>query len=263
MSLTKYNPNIKNKENRRYLYSMNSITINYIHQKNPWVVVWWSLAFPGFGHLLINSNVIGFSLIIWELLINNQANLNQAIYLSMIGDFEEAKNVLNKKWFLFYIGMYIFAAWDCYKRTVKINQLCTLAYRQTHHDFVPFFMSPIELNFLERRTPWAALFWTALIPGVGHLTNRSIPTGMFAILWWVVLVYFSHTLEAIHFTSVGQFEEATRILQPQWLLFIPSFYGFILYDTYVNTVENNKLFKLEQSRFFKASYQKYTSKFPV
>lgn len=263
MDLTKFNPQMNQSKARRYMYSFNSITINKIHHKNPWIVAWWSLAFPGLGHLVINSHVIGFALIIWELFINNMSNLNSAIFYSMIGDFEQAKMMLDTRWFLFYIGMYVFAVWDCYQRTVKINQLYTLAYRQSHHDFVPFCLSPIELNFLEKRTPWITVFWSVFSPGVGHIYNRAIPTAFFILIIWVIIASQSNLLQAIHYTTIGNFEQVKSIINPQWFLFIPSGYLFTIYHSYLNTIENNKLFKIEQARFFKGSYQEYNSRYPV
>lgn len=43
------------------------------------------------------------------------------------------------------------------------------------------------------------------------------------------------------------------------MLNIPSVYFFGMYDAYVNTVENNKLFRWDQIKFFKRHYQ--SSKF--
>lgn len=50
-------------------------------------------------------------------------------------------------------------------------------------------------------------------------------------------------------------KEATSILKPEWLLFIPSHYGYAIYDAYTNTVENNKLFEKDLRRHLKENYQ--------
>jgi hypothetical protein len=50
-------------------------------------------------------------------------------------------------------------------------------------------------------------------------------------------------------------KEATSVLKPEWLLFIPSHYGFALYDSYINTVENNKLFEKELRGYLQENYQ--------
>lgn len=263
MDLTKFNPQMNKNKARRYLYSLNSITTNSIHPTNPWMNVWWSIAFPGMGHLLINSHVIGFSLILWEIVINRTSHLNLGIYYSMIGDFSQAKEVLNEKCFLFYIGVYIFSAWDCYHRTVNINKLSLMAYHQTGHELVNFYLSPIELNFLEKRTPWMSVFWSAMAPGVGQIYNRAIPIAFITQIVWVVVVFKAHIFQGIIYTIKGDFQMVKTVMDPQWFLFFPSGYLFIIYDAYVRTVENNKLFKIELSRFLKENYQKYNSKYPV
>ena len=41
----------------------------------------------------------------------------------------------------------------------------------------------------------------------------------------------------------------------QHWLFFPSIYGFAAFDSYVNTVENNKLYEEEQRKYLKENYQ--------
>ena len=38
-------------------------------------------------------------------------------------------------------------------------------------------------------------------------------------------------------------------------IFIPSHYGFATFDTYMNTVENNKFYEEEQKNYLKNNYQ--------
>ena len=68
-------------------------------------------------------------------------------------------------------------------------------------------------------------------------------------------MYQSKCLMAVHFTLLGDFEQAKSIVDLQWFLNIPSIYLFAIYDAYVNTVENNKLFDWEQSKFLKRNYK--------
>jgi len=56
---------------------------------------------------------------------------------------------------------------------------------------------------------------------------------------------------------------ATAISDPQWLLFMPSLYLFVIYDAYSLTVEFNKLFEIEQSKFLVDNYQDPSFKMPV
>ena len=68
-------------------------------------------------------------------------------------------------------------------------------------------------------------------------------------------MYFSNVLTAIHLTLNGMIEESKLVINPQWLLNIPSLYFFGIYDAYINSVESNKLFEWEQSKFLKHQYQ--------
>ncbi|WP_223881953.1 DUF3231 family protein [Niallia endozanthoxylica] len=77
--------------------------VNSVYPRIPWVAGWWSFTFPGFGHMFLGKYLHGFILIIWEIIVNNMANLNMGIALSMLGRFEEAKAVLNEDWILLYI----------------------------------------------------------------------------------------------------------------------------------------------------------------
>lgn len=87
--------------------------INFFHMRNPWVTAWWSAAFPGFGYILVGSYIKGFLLVIWEYLININAHINMAIFLSATGRLEQAKEVIDNRWFLLYIGVFVMTIWEC------------------------------------------------------------------------------------------------------------------------------------------------------
>jgi hypothetical protein len=98
---------------------------------------------------------------------------------------------------------------------------------------------------------------------LGHLYSHRLPTGFFVLTWWIVITYFSHILEAMYFTAIGEFSQAIIIADPQWLLFMPSLFGFTIYDSYTNTVEYNKLFEIEQEQFLKDNYQDASFRMPL
>ena len=100
-----------------------------------------------------------------------------------------------------------------------------------------------------------AIIWSVIAPGTGHLINHRLVLAFFLISWWAAILYFSHVLAAIHFTLYGMFEEAKNVVSIQWLLNIPSVYFFCIFDSYVVTVEGNKLFKWEQDKFLRQQYQ--------
>lgn len=71
------------------------------------------------------------------------------------------------------------------------------------------------------------------------------------------IFYQSQFLPAIHFLFLGDIPSSTSVLNIEWLLFLPSIYGFSAYDAYVNTIENNKLYDREQADFLSQNYQQY------
>jgi hypothetical protein len=249
---TKQPESIRNK--RRPIGVVSPIATNYIHLRNPWVTACWSTLLPGFGYIIMGSYIKGFLLISWELLINTEAHINTAILYSFTGRFDLAKQVLDVRWMLLYIAIWVYGVWGSYQLTVDLNKLAILGAREGS-TMVPINIMAIDINFLDKRHPWIAAGLSALSPGVGHLYTHRIPTSFIILVLTIIVVYLSHILEAIHFTAVGAFSSATAIIDPQWFLFIPSIYGFTIYDSYVNTVEYNKLFEHEQARFLKDNYQ--------
>ncbi|WP_301553457.1 hypothetical protein [Desulfuribacillus stibiiarsenatis] len=115
---------------------------------------------------------------------------------------------------------------------------------------------------MDKRRPAMAVLWSLFTPGLGQLYIHRVLTAVFTMVFMIVFIYFSNFLVAVHLIFLGNIQEATQALNPQWFLFIPSHIGFAIYDSYVNTVENNKLFESEQKKFFKKLYQQYRVKFP-
>ena len=239
---------------RRYAAYVSTLGITQLHLRNPFVVAWWSLAFPGLGHLLLSKYLRGYLLFLWELFVNVNAHINLAILYSFTGRFQMAKDVLDINWVLLYIPTYIFSVWDAYRTTVDLNQQYILAAREDAEVKV-FNMSPIEINYLDKRTPWNAAIWSVMMPGLGQVLIHRIPTALFIIIGFIAIAQQSKLLPAFHYTLLGQFEYAKSIINPQWFLNIPSVYLFAVYDAYANTVSNNMLFDWEQSKFLNKNYQ--------
>ncbi|GAE91095.1 membrane protein [Gracilibacillus boraciitolerans JCM 21714] len=230
-----------------------------IHLRNPYIIAWWSAAFPGFGHLLLSKYLRGFVLFVWEVVVNVHANVNLAMVYSFQGEIEMAKNILDTRWLLIYIPVYIFAIWDSYRTTVDLNKIYLLAERE-EHPFNTFSISPLEINYLDKRNPILAVIWSLFVPGLGQLYIHRIVTAFFVIVWIVAFSYYSYGLQAISLLFLGEIQKATSVLKPEWLLFFPSIYGFAIYDSYVNTVENNKLYEKVQRKYLKVNYQDPTFK---
>lgn len=137
-------------EKKRYVAIISPYTTSLLHYRKPYVVAWWGAAFPGFGHFMLSKYLTAFILISWEVVINSLSHLNEAIYLSMIGRYEEGIAVLDQHWIILYVCMYVFSIWDSYRLTIEMNKHYSLAY---HEDF-PFLVkntSSIEVNVLDKK----------------------------------------------------------------------------------------------------------------
>ncbi|BFT74289.1 hypothetical protein [Paenibacillus sp. P36] len=78
----------------------------------------WSIALPGFPQLLDGKIAKGVLFIGLEILINVQSNFNTAIMLSFQGKMEEAAQLSNYQWLMFYPCLYFFAMWDAYRDAI-------------------------------------------------------------------------------------------------------------------------------------------------
>jgi len=241
---------------RRYKAHVSTVGTTQLHLRNPYIIAWWSAAFPGFGHLLLSKYLRGYALFIWEILVNNMAHINHAIVYSFTGNMGMAKEVLEPKWMLLYLPVYIFGIWDSYRTSVDMNKVFILAERE-NADFNSYTIGALEINYLDKRRPIMAVLWSFFTPGLGQLYIHRVITAIFTMLFMIVFIYFSNVLVAVHYLFLGEIEQATRVLDPQWFLFMPSHIGFSVYDAYVNTVENNKLFESEQRKFLQKNYQQY------
>ncbi|GAB1806156.1 hypothetical protein [Priestia megaterium] len=239
---------------RRYIAHVSIFGTTQIHLRNPYIIAWWSAAFPGFGHLLLSKYLRGFVLFVWEVVINIKSHVNLAMIYSFQGNIDMAKDVLNTRWLLIYIPVYIFAIWDSYRTTVDLNRIYVLAERENHR-FNTFSIGAMEINYLDKRNPILSVFWSLVMPGLGQLYIHRIIGAFFVIIWAVVFFYYSHLLEGISLLFLGEIKQATAVSNKEWLLFFPSLYGFATFDSYINTVENNKLAEKVQKNFFEKTYQ--------
>lgn len=229
---------------------------------NPWIPLWWSAAFPGYGHCMVNYPLIGYSLIIFEFTINNLAKVNKAIYLSMLGDFQTAIDVIDLRFFYLYIGVYVFTMFDSYRRCVDMNNNYVLSFRTTTLTKTTK-ASSFSVNTLNKVSPITATYWEMIMPGLGSLYLNHLISFFFSIITWVITIGFSKFYVAVYYTCIGNFEKAKTILDPQWYLFIPSIYGGYVYFAYSQAVITNFQFKLSQSQFLRSEYQSASFNIPL
>lgn len=246
---------------RRAIAHLGLYGTTQLHLRNPYVIAFWSVAFPGMGHLLLSKYLRGFVIFIWEVVVNYYSHINLLILYSFIGDFERAKEVVDIRWMSLYIPTYIFAIWDSYRTTIDLNNLYKLAAREDAA-IKQFQIDTIEINYLDKREPWVSVAWSLLVPGAGQLLIHRLIVAFFVVIWWIVICYYSKLLPAFHYTFLGDFQQAKSVIDMHWFLNIPSVYFFAMYDAYANTVENNKLFDWEQSKYLKRNYQNPRFKMP-
>lgn len=75
----------------------------------------WSIALPGFAQILNRKIFKGIIFIVLEFLINVNSNFNSAIMSSFLGEIDNALQVTNFQWLMFYPCVYMFAMWDAFK----------------------------------------------------------------------------------------------------------------------------------------------------
>jgi hypothetical protein len=243
-----------NNKHRRFKAHVSIAGTTQFHLRNPYIIAWWSAAFPGFGHLLLSKYLRGLVLFIWEVFVNYQSKINLAMIHSFCGNIEQAKASIDPRWMLMYIPVYLFAIWDSYRTTVDMNKVYLLAERE-NAPFNSFSIGTAEINYLDKRNPVMSVFWSIFMPGLGQLYIHRLLTAFFSLVWTIIFLYFSNTLVAVHLLFLGEVQKATQILDKQWLLYMPSMWGFAIYDSYMNTVENNKLFENEQQTFLIKNFQ--------
>jgi hypothetical protein len=247
---------------RRQRAFLSQFTTGQLHLKNPWVVAFFSFSYPGFGHFIQHRYASAFILILWETFINGMAKVNLGILYSLLGDFDKAREVLDERWLILYVSIYMFGIWDGYRTTIDLNKQYLLADREDA-PLLNIKMGSFDTNYLDKRKPLVALLWSALFPGLGHLYLHNVISGFFIFIYTVGICYFGHILHSIHLSVLGDFAKAKEVLDMQWTLYFPSIYLFVIYDAYVSAVENNKLFEKEMSKFLRQNYQSIHFKTPL
>jgi len=90
--------------------------------RSPLLSALWSVAIPGFGQLYLGDYLIGVLLVILELIVNAKSGLNLSILYSFRGQFQNAVDVADFQWILFYPCIYAYSIWQAYNRALEINR---------------------------------------------------------------------------------------------------------------------------------------------
>lgn len=240
---------------RRNTIKVGPYNTNCIYPTNPWTLAAWTFYFPGFGQILLGNHLQGWILISWEVFINLKANFNTAIFYTMLGRFQEANACLHGEWLILYGPVFCYALCSSYEFANVNNMHYQLAMRESGIRGT-LQLSSIELNFLDRRKPWVAGAWSLVMPGLGQFYTNRLLGGIYAMAWWVVILHFAHMEQAIRYAAVGHFEMSKSVLDPEWLLFLPSIYAYACYNACVTADTLNRYFRAEQAQYLRANYQR-------
>ncbi|WP_339229092.1 hypothetical protein NSQ77_04500 [Oceanobacillus sp. FSL K6-2867] len=156
--------------------------------KSPIAALLWSVMMTGFGQFYNGQYIFGALLFIFEIAANGLSSLNMSILHSFHGNTQQAHDVFDHQWGLFYPSSYAFSIWQAYNKAIVIN--CQQEKRDYpketyltgffilfvigmnlgvyyHHHLlsgIPFFSSPI----------FNGLSWGFLFGITGHFAEKYI-----------------------------------------------------------------------------------------
>lgn len=91
--------------------------------KSPIAALLWSIMMVGFGQLYNGQYIFGSLLFFFEIAANGVSNLNLSILHSFHGYAQQAHDVFDHQWGLFYPSSYAFSMWQAYNKAIIINCL--------------------------------------------------------------------------------------------------------------------------------------------
>lgn len=223
--------------------------MNFIHRVHPWTVAWWSAAIPGLGHMHLGHYLRGLIFMSGEIYINLKASINLSIFYTFIGDFEKANHVLSERWVLFYMAVWCFAIFDSWKLSMEVNKICELEENQETRYFKRMDIFGFSRNQLDQRPPIFSAFFSTVLGGMGQIYNGQYVKGFLLVGWAIAINYYAQTNHLLNKLLMGQ-EVHLENINWEWLLFLPSIYGFCIWDAYMSATEINKLLVEEQRYHF-------------
>jgi len=103
--------------------ALHTLGLNHLDKGSPWVSAVWSLLSPGVGQLITRRILVAFFLIGWWIVVVYQSKLLPGIHLTALGQFEQAKEILDKQWVLNVPSIFLFGVYDAYVHSVEGNKL--------------------------------------------------------------------------------------------------------------------------------------------
>ena len=238
---------------RRIMSVISPGGVTYLKYKNPLMVVWWSSAFPGFGHLFINQYIRGVLLTLAEVLLNTLAHINQALMYSYTGRFQMAKDILEMRWAVAYMLIYMLSIWDSYVNAKTMNKTYRMAILENAR-ISPGAMYAREIQVLDRRSRLSAALMSLFFPGMGQFYNQRIGLALYAVFWWGVYSSLSFFPISLHRLLLGDLPGSIEVLRCHWLLFMPSVAGGATYHAFETAGERNHLLRIEQRQYLQERY---------
>lgn len=93
------------------------------------------------------------------------------------------------------------------------------------------------------RTPWVALTWSAMLPGLGQLYNHDYLVAILLLILEIGINFFSCLNCAILSEFRTSFPHAIKPDHLQWILFYPSIYAFSMWHALNRSIEINQSLK--------------------
>jgi len=222
---------------------MSPLGTEHLHRRNPWVALACSIALPGLGHFYCGAYIRGAILMSWEIAVNQYGRVNLAILLSTLGHESEAQAMVRYQWALMYPLFYVLSMWDSYCLATDLNKLTELEERQRERQFATMSLTAVEINCLGPRNPWVAAFLSMVLAGAGHLYNNQLIKAFILMGWHIAIWLNSGLNDALIATLHGNWAEVHRLVDYQWLLFLPSIHIFNVWNAYHDAVELNNLYE--------------------
>lgn len=127
---------------------------------------------------------------------------------------------------------------------------------RSRNDFrlVKMAMSGNNLVILHIKSPWLPMWWSAALPGLGHLCMGFYIKGLILMSWEILVNVKAHLNLGILYTFTFQFDKAREVVNPGWALFYGVIFFFAIFDSYRTTTEMNMIARLERkqhNRYFR------------
>lgn len=100
-------------------------------------------------------------------------------------------------------------------------------------------MSPLDRSIIHKKNPWIAMWWSAALPGLGHLCQGAYFKGLNLMFWEIIINFKARLNQGILFTFTGNLEKAGEVVNTEWALVYGALFCFAVFDSYRMGVELN------------------------